>query len=121
MKTQSLFELKINGIDCYGLNEGDRRSIQELGFYRWLEHQSFPSYPHDAGPQNEFRGSRDENLTRKRLECVICGKTFYAQRSDAKYCGDRCKKKGSRRGIRHRGQHVTVMHGSHNQKQNPGG
>jgi len=31
-------------------------------------------------------------------QCASCGGTFEAQRSSAKYCGQTCRKRGSRRG-----------------------
>jgi hypothetical protein len=36
------------------------------------------------------------NLTKHRCECEVCGKVFYAQRRDAKYCSLRHRVKASR-------------------------
>jgi hypothetical protein len=33
------------------------------------------------------------NITRHRRECVVCGRTFYSKRSDAKYHSPACRHK----------------------------
>lgn len=37
MNPRSLAELKVNGIDCYGLNCSDQRRIAKVGFWAWLD------------------------------------------------------------------------------------
>ncbi len=33
----SLADLKINSIDCYGLNKEDQKRIEEIGLWRWMD------------------------------------------------------------------------------------
>jgi hypothetical protein len=40
MNSHSLHHLKINGIDCYGLNEHDRQRIEQIGYWNWLDEQA---------------------------------------------------------------------------------
>jgi len=46
-----------------------------------------------------------KRATRHPSTCVVCTKTFYSQRADAVYCSDKCRAKGSRRGLKHRETH----------------
>lgn len=52
--------------------------------------------------------ARSGNVTKKKCECIVCGTVFFAKRADAVYCGDRCRAKGCRRGLAHRGSNVTI-------------
>lgn len=42
---------------------------------------------------------RLESITRHRRECVVCGRTFYSKRKDARYHSPACRVKGHRRGL----------------------
>lgn len=37
MNQRSLTDLKINAIDCFGLNESDQQRIAEIGYWDWLD------------------------------------------------------------------------------------
>ena len=103
----SLADLKINSIDCHGLNKEDQKRIEEIGLWCWMvevENQkvapericdSTTTLPHDA---LEYR-RRQANITKRARICAVCDKTFYARRSDALYCSQRCRQKGNYRKV----------------------
>lgn len=37
MNPKSLQSLKINGIDCHGLNPEDKKRIASIGYWKWLD------------------------------------------------------------------------------------
>ena len=102
----SLATLKINEIDCYGLNKEDQKRIEEIGLRRWMDEvanqkvapkckcDSTTTLPHDA---LEYRRRQKANITKRARICAVCDKTFYARRSDALYCSQRCRQKGNYR------------------------
>jgi hypothetical protein len=45
-----------------------------------------------------YRARRRRRVENSRL-CVVCGTTFMAKRSDARYCGTMCRKRSSRAGL----------------------
>src|SRR5437588_5064784 len=55
-----------------------------------------PTLPHDA---LEYRQRQKTNITKKPRICAVCDKTFYARRSDALYCSQRCRQKGNYRKV----------------------
>jgi len=104
----SLATLKINEIDCYGLNKEDQKRIEEIGLRRWMDEvanqrvapggmwDSTPTLPHDV---LEDRRLQKANVTKRPRICAVCDKTFYARRSDALYCSQRCRQKGNYRKV----------------------
>jgi hypothetical protein len=83
------------GIDINGLAEEHQTRIREIGLWAWMEEQTLTS----ATPPTAPTASKPvENLTRHRRECVVCGRTFYSKRSDARYHSPACRVKGHRRG-----------------------
>ena len=104
----SLADLKINSIDCYGLNKEDQKRIEEIGLWRWMDEaakqkvapksvcDSTPTLPHDA---LEYGRRQKANITKKPRICAVCDKTFYARRSDALYCSQRCRQEGNYRKV----------------------
>lgn len=40
MNPRNLLSLKINGIDCDGLNDEDKKRIEKIGYWRWLDEES---------------------------------------------------------------------------------
>ena len=102
----SLADLKINSIDCYGLNKSDQKRIEEIGLWCWMDEvenqkvapericDSTTTLSHDA---LEYRRRQKANITKRARICAVCDKTFYARRSDALYCSQRCRQKGNYR------------------------
>src|SRR2546427_309276 len=56
---------------------------------------STPTLTHDA---LEYR-RRQANITKRPRICAVCDKTFYARRSDALYCSQRCRQKDNYRKV----------------------
>ena len=106
----SLADLKINGIDCYGLNMEDQKRIEEIGLWRWMDEVAnqkvAPTLPHDA---LEYRRRQKTNITKKPRICAVCDKTFYARRSDALYCSQRCRQKGNYRKVLKQGSTSPIQ------------
>jgi len=93
---RSLFELKINGIDCYGLNQGDQRRIEQIGYWNWIDEVATKQLAAGTSAQPASRAS----ITRNRCTCSICQKDFYARRRDAQFCSQRCRQKANYRGVK---------------------
>jgi hypothetical protein len=77
-------------IDLNGLNPSDRSRIRAIGFDAWLDETADKQL---AKPQSRTPSNPASHITRKQRTCGACGKTFYAVRSDAKYCSRRCRQR----------------------------
>jgi hypothetical protein len=90
--------LSLHAINIAGLNPCDRSRIEQIGLTAWMDEVCKPSQPlHPAHKSLQIERT-----------CAVCDKTFQASRADAAYCSDRCKMRGSRRGLKHRSQAVTI-------------
>lgn len=91
--------LGLLGVDIGGLDPVARERIEVIGFDAWLDEV--------AGTGTAMLPMGNKSRTKReckvRCTCVIDGKEFFAQRSDAVYCSARCRDKGRRRGLQHRG------------------
>ena len=87
--------LACHSVSIAGLAPAERARIEEIGFTAWLDGSSAPC-------PAETRQHRTWRI------CAVCDGKFLAQRADAVYCSDRCKMRGSRRRLKHRGQSVTI-------------
>jgi hypothetical protein len=104
-----LGRLKCHGIDIGGLSQADRQHIEELGLNAWLSEAEKAQLQKRITQRSAAKIQNRSSRTRK--PCVICGKEFLAKRTDAVYCSDRCKMRGSRNNLRDRrqaGPNVTI-------------
>jgi hypothetical protein len=102
-----LERLKCHGVDIGGLSQADRQRIEELGLNAWLSEVE----REQEQKRITVRSKIQNRSSRTRKSCVICGKEFLAKRTDAVYCSDRCKMRGSRHNLHHRSQagpNVTI-------------
>jgi len=86
---RALFELKINGIDCYGLNQEDQRRIDQIGLAAMQLAAGTLAQPASRA-----------SITRNCRTCSVCQKHFYARRRDAAYCSRKCRQKAHYRGVK---------------------
>jgi hypothetical protein len=101
----------MNGISISGLAPEHQARIREIGLWAWMDEQANPQPPvATVSPASKAKPAL-KNLTRHRRECVVCGRTFYSRRSDARYHSAACRVKGHRRGVSVRcARYVTLRH-----------
>jgi hypothetical protein len=90
--------LGLLGVDIGGLEPTARERIEVIGFDAWLDEVAGPVRP----------GARARRECKTPCVCSICSKEFFAERSDAVYCSSRCRNRGARRGLRHRGLNDAI-------------
>ena len=103
----SVHDLQINKIDCTTLSDEDKKIIEEIGFWRYLDYAADRQLAEPAArktklipvkPEDRKRVQVVQSITKHHRTCRKCGNTFYSRHRDARYCGQACQKRTKRAG-----------------------